>query len=175
MKVRNAMVAGGLAAAIVLAGCGNNENEARKLGTVTGSGTDTTIEPPRDANKVGDIVKLGNAELTVHGWKDPFDPGPMPGKKAGMRYVMVDAEVRNRSSEPQVLSHFAQFELKDSDGNTYTPIALPGNLPAVGGTAAPGEARRGNVGFEVPESAKGLQVIFNNMLFGGGTASIFLA
>lgn len=174
MKVRKATIAGGLAAALVLAGCGSNDSEPRKLGNVNATGPNTTLEPPANANRVGDIVKLGDAEVTVYGFKDPFDAGALPGKAPGSRYVMVDAEVRNRSSQPQVLSAFSQFELKDSEGETYTPIALPGQ-PAVGGVAEPGAARRGNVAFQVPEGAKGLQVIFNNLLFGGGTATFYLS
>jgi len=175
MKVRTALVAGGLAATLVVAGC-SNENEARKLGSV--NPVTTTTAPPGNTSRVGDIVKLGDAEVTVHGFQDPFDPGaqPMPKAPAGFRYVMIDAEVRNRKlTTPVVVSAFSQFELKDSDDEIYTPIVLPGGIPALGGEAQPQTARRGNVAFQVPESAKGLQVIFNNLLYGKGKAAIYLA
>lgn len=174
MNVRKAMTAGGVAAVLVLSGCGSNASTSRKLGNVNASGPNTTLEIPSNANRVGDVVKLGDAEVTVHAFKDPFEAGNLPGKLPGTRYVMVDAEVRNRASAPRVLSAFSQFELKDSEGETYEPIALPGQ-PAVGGVAEPGAARRGVVAFQIPESAKGLQVVFNNLLYGGGTASIYLA
>jgi len=173
MDVRKAMVAGGLAASLALSGCGSSASESRKLGNVNATGSNTTLTQPPNANRVGDVVKLGDAEVTVYSFKDPFDAGNLPGKTAGSRYVMVDAEVRNRSSKPQVLSAFSQFELKDSEGSTYEPVALPGQ-PAIGGLAEPGAARRGVVAFQVPEAAKGLQVEFNNLLFGGGKATIYL-
>lgn len=175
MKVRTALVAGGLAATLVLGGCGN-ENNARKLGSVNAA--PTTTAPPANTNRVGDIVKLGDAEVTIHGFQDPFDPGaqPMPKAPAGSRYVLVDAEVKNRKfATPVVVSAFSQFELKDSAGKTYTPIVLPGGIPALGGEAQPQTARRGNVAFQVPESSNGLQVIFNNLLYGKGKAAIYLA
>lgn len=167
MKVRSMLAAGALVAVVVLAGC--SENEPRKLGSVTGS----TVAPPKSAYRIGDVVKLADAEVVVHGFKDPFTldaKKPAPGN----RYVMIDAEVKNLSSGTQVLSTFAQFELKDAEGESYRPVPLPG-LPAVGGTAGPGQSRRGNVTFEVPEGTQGFNVVFRNVQFGKGEAEIFLA
>lgn len=173
MKVRSGFVALGVVAMVaVLAGCGQNENESRKVGAVD---TATTVEPPSDAFRVGDIVKLGDAQVIVHGFQDPYDSGTQFAKPpAGFRYVIVDAEVKNLSSDRQVLSSFSQFEMKDTKDKSYDPIVLPGSLPAVGGEAAPGAARRGMVAFQVPEAARGMRLIFKNLLFGKGSATIFL-
>lgn len=177
MKVLRTLVAGGLAVALlVLAGCGEGGNESRKIGAVeTAGGPATSIEPPADAFRIGDIVKLGDAQVIVHAVKDPYDSGTQFARPpAGSRYVMVDAEVKNLSSDPRVLSAFSQFEMKDSKDESYDPIVLPGSLPAVGGTAPPGTARRGLVAFQVPEGSVGMRLVFNDLLYAKGSASIYL-
>lgn len=177
MKVRRGFVGTGLAVMLlVFAGCGDSENDSRKVGAVeTGGGPATLVQPPSDAFRVGDIVKLGDAQVIVHGVMDPYDSGTQFARPpAGSRYVMVDAEVKNLSSDTQVLSAFSQFEMKDSKDESYDPIVLPGSLPAVGGQAPPGAARRGLVAFQVPEGAAGMRLIFKNLLFGKGSATIFL-
>lgn len=171
MRVRNAVMAGGLAVALVGFGaCGGTED--RKVGSARGP---DAIEAPDGSYRVGDIVKLGNEEVVVHGFQDPFDPGLAASKApAGSRTVAIDAEVRNLTAEPLVISHLAQFEVKDSEDESFKAIALPANIPAVGGVAPAGGSRRGLVGFHVPEASKGLRVVFNNILYVPGDVSIFL-
>ena len=155
MKVRRQVIAAGFAAMVVaLAGCGS-DNEATRVGGAVRS-------PTADYN-VGDIVRLSNLEIVVHGVKDPFDAG-ITKPAAGSRYVAVDAEVRNRASGPQLVSAYAQFELKDSEDETYIPVSLQGNR--IGGQVPPGESVRGDVSFEVPEGRGGFELVFKNLEYG---------
>lgn len=132
MKMRSVFVSVGLAVTLVVfAACG--ESDSKNVGAA-------------DAPGIGDTVKLGDAEVTVHGLTDPFDSGVQAVKApAGSRHVAVDAEVKNLSKEPRTFSSFAQFEMKDSTNKSFSPIPLPGRLPAIGGKADPGTARRGLV------------------------------
>ena len=172
MKVRSSLVAGGLASLlVVLAGCGGGDDDAsRKVGNVGGG---TSVERPEGALKVGDVVKVGDTEVIVHGVKDPLEAQPAPD--AGSRYVGVDVELKNLSSAPVKYSAFGQFELMDSSGDSYGAVVLRGLPPPVGGEAPPGGSRRGQVAFSVPQDAKGLYLVFKDRLAGKGEASIYLS
>lgn len=163
MKVRNALIAGCLAVAlVVIGGCGDGQtSESTKVGGP--ADPTTTLGRPEGTYKVGDVVKLGTAEVTVHSVKDPFDPGnPAVTVPSGTRLLAIDAEVKNVSSNPQDFSGFSQFQMKDSTGKTYDPVPLPRAFPALGGEVEPGASRRGWVAFQIPQDANDLQIVFNN-------------
>lgn len=172
MKVRSPLAAGGLAAALVLASCGGDDGSTR-VGQVGGSPT-TAATVPADSFKVGDVVKVGDTELVVHGVQNPYDAGEQK-PAGGSRFVALDVELKNVSESSQVFSSFGQFELKDSTGRSYDPIVLRGKPPAVGGPAAPGASRRGLVAFEVPEASQGLLLVFKDRLAEKGDATITLS
>lgn len=171
MKVRSPLVAGGLAAALVVASCGGGASQ--KVGSV-GNGSGTTVKPASGSYRVGDIVQIGETEVTVHGFQDPYDAGtqkPAPGS----HYVIVDAELKNRAAAPQVYSSAGQFEMKDEKGKGFSPVGVPGSGPAVSGEAPPGGARRGMVAFQIPDTSRGLLLVFTDRVFNKGSASIYLA
>ena len=160
MKVRKAVVAGGLAVALVVfAGCGGGDSE------------DSAANAPV-VHKVGEAVKLGDVEVVVHGVTDPFDSGnPVVKAPAGSRHVAVDVEAKNLSSKPQVFSAFSQFDLKDAAGKSYVAIPLPRNVPSFGGEAPPGGALRGLAVFQVPEGSQATQIVFKNPLVTEGSVT----
>lgn len=166
MKLQKAVVAGGLAAALlVLVGCGGG-------GDGDGSSTPTTV-----VHKVGETVRHGNLEVVLHGVTNPFDSGN-PAVKAppGFRQVAVEVEVKNLASKAQIFSPFAQFEMRDSTNKSFSPTPLPRNVPAFnGGDAPPGSAQRGLIAFQVPEAATGLQIIFQNPVITEGSVTFNLA
>lgn len=168
MKVRRAVLAGGLALALVaLGGCGGDS-----------SGDDGAGGSAKAAQvfKVGDTAKLGDAEIIVHGVKDPFDSGnPVARPPAGFRQVAVDAEVKNLSSKPRVFSGFSQFDLKDSTNKTFTAVPSPRQVPTIGGEAAPGAALRGMVVFQIPEASTGLQLVFKTPNLAEGSVTYNLS
>lgn len=174
MKMRRLFVVGGFALTLVLfSACG--ESDPKNVGAGDAPGAAATVPDPADTYRIGDIVKLGDAEVTVHALTDPFDSGIQAVKApAGSRHVTIDAEVKNLSKEPRTFSSFAQFEMKDSTNKSFSPIPLPGRFPAVGGKAEPGTARRGIVAFEIPEGSTGLEVVFNNRFSAKGSVSFKL-
>ena len=168
MKVRRALVVGGLVMGLIVpAACGGQE--AQRVGGAT------IPSASEDAFRVGEAVKLGDAQLTIHGFKDPFTSDRVQATAAeGSRYVTIDAEVKNLANEPRPVSAFAQFELRDADGKKFEPSSVNANLPALGGPTPPGGSQRGAGIFEVPNGSTQLTVVFNNLLYGSGTAEVFL-
>ena len=156
---------------LVLASCGGDDGST-KVGQVPGSPA-ATVAPPADSFKVGDVVKIGDTEVVVHGLQDPFDAGQQK-PPAGARLVAVDVEMKNVGEATVIFSSFGQFELRDATGASYDSIVLRGKQPAVGGPAAPGASRRGLIAYQVPEGAQGLRLVFKDRLVGKGDASITL-
>lgn len=161
MKLRRAFLAAGLLVALgALAACGGGDDDS---GT-----TATTVV----TQKVGDVVRLGSVEVTVKSFNDPYDAGnPAVKAPAGFRQVAIEAEVKNLTTDRQVFSGFSQFEMKDSANRTYNAVPLPGNIPFLGGEALPQASRSGVVGFQVPEAATGLQVVFTAPLISEGSVT----
>ena len=162
MKVRNAVIAVVL---VFLAGCGGDE-----------SSKDDAAPSATEIRRIGELVKLGNVEVIVHGIKDPFDAGN-PAVKAppGSRQVAVEVEVKNLSSNRQLFSPFSQFELRDSTNRTFNAIPLPRTVPTFGGEAPPGAAQRGLVVYQIPEASTGLQIVFQNPLITEGSVTYNLS
>jgi len=142
------------------------------------------VEPPaqlageleQEMFAIGDIVEMGDMILIVNEVIYPAgsefskpDPGNM--------FVAVDLTLENRGAEAKAVSSLIQMYLKDSSGQKYdldlaASVASGGATPD--GEIAPGEKIRGQVGFQVPQDAKGLVFIFDADVFGHGKAFVAL-
>ena len=133
------------------------------------------ITAPTDI-KVGDVIAIGELTLTVNDVSAPKgDTFNKP--KPGQRFVVVDLTLANTSAKEANVSALLQMELKDASGQKYNPdlmatTAAKGALPD--GKLAPGEKLRGQVGFEVPESAADLVFVFDASVFGAGKVFVAL-
>jgi hypothetical protein len=124
---------------------------------------------------VGDTVELGDVQLVVHGVTDPLvASNDVVVPAAGMRWVAVDAEVRNIADEPVAISSLAQFEVQDATNAAYDVTVTGENLPSIDGESPPGGGRRGTMVFEVPEAATGLRLVFTGDLLASGSAVVAL-
>lgn len=170
MNVRRAVVAGGLAVVLVLlAGCGGDDDKDDAADGGSGAAAAVVV------HKIGETVKLGNVEVTVHGVQDPFDSGnPVVKAPAGSRQLAVEVEVKNLSSKPQVFSAFSQFDLKDATSKTFVAVPVPRNVASFGGDAPPGGAQRGLLAYQIPEGSTGLQLVFKNPLVTEGSVTYAL-
>lgn len=126
--------------------------------------------------EVGDIIEIGDLSLVVNAVTFPTGDDfnkPDDGKK----FVAVDLSVTNNSAESQAISSLIQMDLKDATGQVYD-VDFTASLAAGGaspdGELAPGETLRGQVGFQVPTDAQGLQFAFDGELFGGGKVFVNL-
>lgn len=90
-----------------------------------------------------------------------------PGKgviqpSSGHKWIVVSTTIANKGQEAKTFS-VVSFELMDSQNNPYEVALLAGALEDVKsptGSINPGDQRRGEVAFEVPESAQGLKLLF---------------
>ncbi len=124
---------------------------------------------------VGDVIEIGDLGLTVHGVTFPTgDPFNQP--EDGMKFLVVELSIENKSDIAQSVSSLLQMQLKDATGQVYdedlmADVASGGTSP--NGEVAPGETIRGQVGFQVPADAQDLVFVFDGDVF--GTGKIFVA
>lgn len=131
-------------------------------------------EQKQQTFKVGDTIKLGDFQYTVHGIRE-LKGNEFLKPDAGKKWIAVEVTVENKGSEPQVVSSLLGFTLQDSEGYNYNitpvPVDLKGSLD---GELAPGRKMRGEVSFEIPKDAKGLQLVIDANVFGLGQAIVDL-
>lgn len=173
-----------LLAIVVAAGAVLASGSTNKAEKVNGNGSSSSVPgstPPSSGGasapfKVGDEVKLGDWTVKVWGVADPQAAVNQYAKPtAGSRWVGLDAEVRNLSSDPANVSSILCFKVQDSANREYTEDIATGIKPEPpDGEVAPGAAKRGTIVFEVPAEATGLKLNFKCELFSSGTATIQL-
>jgi Domain of unknown function (DUF4352) len=123
--------------------------------TTTRPSTTTTSEPPItttappsttvETGDVGEPVSASGWTLIVHDVTDPYGPAALPN---GDRSIAVDLEISRDDGGPATISSFDNFEL--AVGAERSPGIDIQTLPSVGGSIAPGDTRRGTLGFIVP-------------------------
>ena len=116
------------------------------------------IPPAAQDHAVGATVRTEDFDVTVHGFADPQPPGEFLRPDRGRHYVSVDVQVVNRSATPQTFSSLIQTHLLDGGGRQFEPTFGELDPPAPDGEIGPGEARRGQALFEVPDDARGLRL-----------------
>lgn len=126
--------------------------------------------------KVGDIVAIGDSVMTVLGWENiPGDDFSKPD--AGKKFVAVELLIVNNSQSAISVSTLMQMSMKDNTGQKYDVDFMAStatNGSSVDGELAPGEKVRGEIGFQIPETAQGLQFVFDDSLFGTGKVFVDL-
>lgn len=153
---------------LLLAGCG---------GTVTPEKVQPGQQAPAtkapEKFKVGDAIKMGSLVFTVHGHRE-VKPQEFLKPGEGKRWVAVEVEVSNQGDKPQAISSLLMFKLADSQGYQYTVSIVPGLKGQLDGEVAPGRKMRGEVGFEIPKEAKGLELLIEPNVLGLGQAIVGL-
>ena len=126
---------------------------------------DETPAPP-ETGDVGEAVENGAYELTVHEVTDPLAPGDeFFGPEEGNRWIVVEVSITNLSDEPQDYGTY-DFKLKDADNFEYTTGFVDVERELSSGSLAAGDTVRGQVGFEEPEGAEIVRLIFDPGFFG---------
>lgn len=126
--------------------------------------------------KIGDVVTIGDHVLVVLGWENvPASDFSKP--EAGKKFVAVELLIVNNSQSAMSISTLLQMSMKDNTGQKYdvdfmASSAVDGG--SIDGELAPGEKIRGKVGFQVGETAQGLQFVFDASIFGTGKVFVDL-
>lgn len=123
--------------------------------------------PPlsKSIHPVGEVVSINdknvNVQFSVNGIREHKGKGVIRPNQ-GHKWIVVDMTIANQGPNPSTLSVIS-FELIDSKNNQYEVALLAEALDDVKsptGQLNPGDKRRGEVGFEVPEKAKELKLVF---------------
>ena len=147
---------------------GDNDAEVVTTGptaTLAEGETSPPDEEPDVLNlSIGDTAKIGDAQVTVHGFRRSTG-GEFLSPDAGNIWVIVDATVLNTGDDAYNTSSLLQTALRDSEGREYSltigPTDLQGQLD---GSIPPGDILRGETAFEVSEGTTGLQFVFSQAL-----------
>lgn len=80
----------------------------------------------------------------------------------GKIYKIVDITVENKGKEEAAVSSVMNTSMADSDGYTYDITITSVVKNQLDGSVGAGRKLRGQVAFEVPKTAKGLEFIFSD-------------
>ena len=150
---------------------GNGQQESGDSGNgQEGNGT----SPAADRFAVGDMVELGDWQVTVNSVVDPWVSPEEFDVAATGRYVAVDVTVVNNSDGPETVSSLLCFELRDADGRSANSTFVLGGGSAPDGEIDPGGRLTGTLYYDVPAESTGLELRFQCDLFSRGSAVIAL-
>ena len=129
----------------------------------------TTDEAPSAPTryKVGDIVKVGDIQIVINEVKeipatDLFKPAD------GNKFIIIDVTMENIGSSDHAASSLMEFTLKDDTGQQYSESISADTVSggkSPNGSIIPGDKLRGQIGYEIPISAKGFVLTYTNGLF----------
>ncbi len=140
------------AAAVPLAGLLGNRTRAT-----------TPIQGP-DA-VVGEIVQDDQLAMVIRDVRTTSSLGEFSNAESGNVFVVVRLVVKNQSDQHVPFSSLLQTRLKDAENHVYDQSVELTDVPFRGGELVPGEVERGDLVFEVPESAGGFLLQFDLSAF----------
>lgn len=144
----------------MVVGCPEDKNESE-----TASDVADVLEDDEEASDEPDIetVEAGDWRLTVHRVKRIGD-GVLTEAAEGNIFMVVDLTAGNLADEEKTFSTLLQLTVTDAEGTEHDQTFHEdlGEGPD-GGVAIDGESR-GEVLYEVPEDATGLQLTFDASL-----------
>lgn len=162
---------------IIIVAVSQGNNTPTKIGennNTSNNTTDNTNTAPQ-VFKIGDKIKIGDTTLTVNEIADNVDSGnPYIKPTDGKRYLAVNVKVDYSGSTSEYTSSL-DFKLKDADAYKYDSTYLEIKSPQLqGSTVKSGDSLRGWITFEIPNSSKGLQLIYQPGFFSTNQAVVDL-
>jgi len=147
---------------IILWGCG--ETTEPKKAT-----TEPTKTKQQQTFKIGERVEMGELVITVNSVVDS-QGSEFLKPAAGHVFKIVDCTIENLSDQSQAISSLMMFKMADSEGYNYNVTITDSSKPSLDGELGPGRKMRGEIAFEVPTDATGLELIFEPNILGFGQA-----
>ncbi len=163
----------------VLTGCGETVTpEKADMDGKTDVQTESTTGNKEKDNKtqtfkIGDAISIGDYVLTVNSARTSKGGGFMKPDEGNIWYI-VDATLDSKADEPVEVSSIMMFALSDSDGYNYNATIADDTKGQLDGELAPGRKMRGELAFEIPEKAGGLELAFDADVWGSGQAIVKL-
>jgi Domain of unknown function (DUF4352) len=149
MKIMNVMVSMAVAGA-VLTGCAVEEPVAKVGESQSKAGQAQSVEKKTQVFKVGDVVKVGEAQLTISEAK--FVKAEAFNEPKNGKVLALKVEGENKGADTYVLTNF-DFNLYDTDGNKLAEY-LSTEHPPLQGEINAGKKSSGYVTFDVKEADK---------------------
>ncbi|HEY9834565.1 MAG TPA: DUF4352 domain-containing protein [Stenomitos sp.] len=125
----------------------------------------STAPLPKTTHNMGEVVSVKDKNLSLQFKVNGIREHPGKGvikPSSGYKWIVVSTTIANKGQEAKTFSVVA-FELRDAQNKPYEVALLAGALEDVKsptGPIKPGDERRGEVAFEVPEKAQGLKLLF---------------
>ena len=129
--------------------------------------TETETQPKTETYKIGDSVKAGNFVFTVNSIRTDAG-GDFLKPKDGHIYYIVDVTVENTGDKSESVSSMLMFKLFDSEAYSYSITIGPDTKGSVDGEISSGRKLRGELAFEIPQGAEGLELEIDPSIFGSG-------
>jgi len=128
--------------------------------TATPKATPTTAPTPI-VGAVGDTLSNKTAAVTVNSVDLAFvSPNPYSQPDAGKHFIVIDVTIEAIGSGA-VSYNPLDFEVADADSYRYTWEGVVGVESDLSyGDLRPGEKVRGRISFQIPDTAKGLQLLY---------------
>ena len=138
---------------------------------------DTVSSSPRDPSTllstttgnefaVGQTIEAGDLSFIVNGTRTVadvpfFEPDP------GNTFLLVDVTVENNGAAAEIISSMLMFTLRDAQGFSFglSMGAMAESRGSLDGDVMAGSNLRGELGFEVPIGAIGLELIISPSVF----------
>lgn len=141
----------------------SEETNADDDGDSSGSGDAGDGSETREVDAaVGELVEGDNIHLVVENVERDADLGEFFDPDQGNVFVAVDLAMKNVSNDYLSVSNLLQTRVQDDEGYSYDQTFV-GDADASfnGGQFAPGEVERGQIAYEIPEDASGLELRFD--------------
>ncbi|HOJ49101.1 MAG TPA: DUF4352 domain-containing protein [Bacillota bacterium] len=146
--------------------CGSSQDvKPEKVDSETSQQKETKTET--ETYEIGDSVKAGNLIFTVNSTRTDAG-GDFIKPKDGYIYYIIDVTVENTGDKSESVSSLMMFKLFDSQGYNYTITIGPETQGSVNGEISAGRKLRGELAFEIPKDATGLELQIDPTLFGSG-------
>ncbi|OUM87931.1 MAG: hypothetical protein BAA01_10830 [Bacillus thermozeamaize] len=169
--------------AVFLVGCGetvtpekvdsNTSSQEKEDANPTAQDAENQKPPAPQTFAVGEQIKMGDLIFVVNSVRDS-EGDQFIKPQQGHVYKMVDVTLENVGNESDVISSLMMFSLSDADGYKYNVTIGPETKGSLDGELQPGRKMRGELTFEVPKDAKGLELLFEPNVFGFGQAIVKL-
>lgn len=146
----------------IFAGCGEDVTPEK-----VNKNAETESAAKTETYKIGDSVKAGNLIFTVNSTRID-EGGDFIKPKDGYIYYIIDVTVENTGDKSESVSSLMMFKLFDSDGYNYNITIGPETKGSVDGEISSGRKLRGELAFEIPQDAEGLELEIDPSIFGSG-------
>ncbi|MDI6600340.1 MAG: DUF4352 domain-containing protein [Thermoanaerobacteraceae bacterium] len=179
MLKRLAVIISMLLVFVIVAGCGETATPEKvsDAGAATnqteGVKKDEEKAPAVETFKIGDVISIGDYVLTVNSTRTSNGNDFLKPDEGNTWYI-IDATVENKSDKPVNVSSLLMFTLSDGEGYSYDQAFGADTKGSLDGELAPGRKMRGELAYEIPESAGGLELIFDADVWGSGQAIVKL-